>query len=134
MVRFPSSWGLLNSAPGNSLKGIRLILQGIRARSLVSRFASSIVSFTPASITYSMVIFPRGGRGYFRQASRRDSKGYFRLMGTRMSRISFVVAHRETANFTSEAAPNFSISGTKPEVETVTFLLEKFRQRGSTRI
>src|SRR3990172_5077205 len=119
------SWpGLLKELPSYSLNGMRFTLDGMPWMSFTNLFASSGESLTSFMRTYSKVIIRRDGKGNFLQASISCGSGYFLLIGISWSRWAFVVALRDTARLTITACPSKAISGSSPEVDTVTLRLE----------
>mmetsp|Transcript_12434 Transcript_12434/g.52066 ORF Transcript_12434/g.52066 Transcript_12434/m.52066 type:complete len:440 (-) Transcript_12434:948-2267(-) len=68
---------------------------------------------------------------FSRSVPRSRSRLYLRLMGMIHDRISSVVAFRDTASDPDDSFKYRSISGTKPEVDTVTLFRENARPRGS---
>ena len=112
---------------------MRFTLAGIPSTSRESRTASSSVSFTPPSSTYSKVMRRPFFMGKSRQAASRSPSGQRRLSGMSALRTSSVVAFSETASFTSVSSPKRRISGTIPAVETVTWRLEKLGPSSESR-
>src|SRR5215471_4344373 len=128
---------------GDSLKGNSPGFQGIRftftrfsgPSTFTWRRASSGVSFTPPSITYSKVRCSQWRSGYLRHASISASSGYFLLIGISTLRCSSFEAFNEIASFgrTSSFAIR-SIPGTIPLVDSVTRLGESPTPSSSSRI
>ena len=88
--------------------------------SRTSRRASSSLSFTPSSITYSKVIRSEfDSRGYSRSASSSVAMFHFLLIGTSTSRTSSVVAWNDTASMQPISSAVRAISGTTPLVDSV---------------
>ena len=94
-----SSDGRVNGMPAASLSGSRLTLALMPSSSRTSRRASSGVSLTPSSRTYSNVIRRRLRNGNFWQASMSASRSYLRLIGTSRCASRSVVACSEIARF-----------------------------------
>src|SRR5439155_2921901 len=117
--RMASSEGRWKELPGNSLNGIKLILQRIFRTRCARRRASSSLSFSFFSSTYSKVRRWRGLRGYFLQASRRAFREYARLAaGMSRLRCASVVAFNDTARLIPRSATRLS-RGASPAVERV---------------
>ncbi|MNL75200.1 hypothetical protein D3C87_2009610 [compost metagenome] len=72
--------------------------------------------------------------GYFRQASSSSFSGYFLLIGTSMSRKSSFTACSEIASMTPISSPVRKISGTMPEVDSVTRRFDSDRPSPSVAI
>ena len=94
-----SSEGRVYGMPAASFSGSRLTLAFRPLSRRTNRRASSMVSLTPASITYSNVIRLRFFSGKLRQAAINCAREYLRLIGTSSSRWASVVAWSEMARF-----------------------------------